>query len=154
MIGKYHLSVRNIDCDFSLSLNQKFTIIRGASGTGKSVFADLVGQFSLNKENSGVEILCEVPVLRLVSDDDGTWEDKLKTYKEAIFVVDEFDTCLYKREGSFAKQVMSSSAYFIIISRRALGSLAYGVDSIYEFVAKENKTGVSQVYTTVLQLSF
>lgn len=154
MIGKYHLRVRNKVCDFSLTLDRKYTLIQGDSGTGKSIFTDLVKQYSRYGADSGIELTCEISVVSLISDtgtwDTDTWKEKLNRYRDAIFVIDAFDPCIRECEAEFSELAENSQAYFIILSRKTFSALSYDTDSIYEFVSVANADREKQAYTVKL----
>lgn len=114
MKGKHTLRVMTKKVSFTLEIKRKYTILRGDSGTGKSTFANYIEQYNRYGNSSGVDVDCDVDVIRLLRDEDFNLEDK-------IIVIDEGDSVL--RRGDVTKLFEKSSCYFIIVTRRPLSSI-------------------------------
>lgn len=128
--------------DFVLTRN--ITIINDESATGKtSLIRDLhlykrqvvslkgSKKFSLESGGYKVELL-----------DDERWEDvynRYETYKDTIFIIDEYST--FTALNEFSEFVAKTGSYFIIITRRPLSNLAYSVNSVFALGFDED-TGV------------
>ena len=136
MKGKHTLRVMTKKVSFTLELKRKYTILRGDSGTGKSTFANYIEQYNRYGNSSGVDVDCDVDVVRLLRDEDFNLENK-------IIVIDEGDSVL--RRGDVTKLFEKSSCYFVVITRKAMGYLPYSYEEVYEFSSKE----LSRKYTEV-----
>lgn len=77
-------------------------------------------------DQSGVTIQCDCPCVAITDSD---WEAQLASFSNSIVFVDEGLKDIHTHD--FAAAVRGSSNYFVIITRRDLPSLPYGVNEIY-----------------------
>lgn len=115
MKGKHTLRVMTKKVSFTLELKRKYTILRGDSGTWKSTFANYIEQYNRYGNSSGIDIDCDVDVVRLLRDEDFNLGNK-------IIVIDEGDSVL--RRGDVTKLFEKSSCYFVVSTRRQLNFIA------------------------------
>ena len=143
MKGRYNIRIRNSICEFNLCIERNITVIRGDSGTGKTVFADIVQDYNEYGESSGISIetSSDIDIVRLTS------IDNINNYRKGstIFVVDEFDKLL-RNEDLFVKDTSELDCYFILITRKKLSSLPYSINSLYRFVVDGSMISLEKPY--------
>ena len=123
-IKKVRASNRFARYDFELKRN--ITIVRGDSGTGKSTLYNMIRDYTLNGEQSGVSITAPCNCIALSSD----WENRLKNTTGSIIFIDE-DYNKFLKTKEFAKAVQESDNYYVLFTREDLHELPYSVDEIY-----------------------
>ena len=126
MKGSYRIVVQNNIVQFKLQVNRNITIIRGDSATGKSTLVDMVRQYSLNGQDSGVNISCEKECTVLVG---VRWQSEIASIKNCIVFLDE--GLEFISEPAFAAAVQASDNYFVIATRETLFHLPYSVKEVY-----------------------
>lgn len=61
MEGQYHITVRNRRLLYELTVRKNITLIRGDSGTGKTLLVRMIQQASALGPSSGVSVVCQRP---------------------------------------------------------------------------------------------
>ncbi len=126
MKGSYQIVVQNNIVQFKLQVNRNITILRGDSATGKSTLVDMVRQYSLNGQSSGVNISCEKECTVLLG---VRWQSEIALIKNSIVFLDEgFD---FIADQTFAEAVQASDNYYVIVTRESLFHLPYSVKEVY-----------------------
>lgn len=100
--------------DYSFDIEDKFTIVRGDSATGKTTLYELFSLYSKNPLNvncSGYRNLDILPDLKNYNQ----YADVLTDETDTVYILDE-DHLLFTIPD-FERLLMSSDNYFIIISR-------------------------------------
>ena len=111
---------------FKLSINRKFTIIRGDSATGKTTLYQMI-EDAASSYMSGVTISCDVPVKPIPFNN---YVSELQNNKGMIYIADEdFEDILTK---DFAALLNKSDNCFILITRHSLPGIPYSYKEIYE----------------------
>lgn len=119
------LEIKGKRINYLLEIQDRITIIRGDSGTGKTTMAKIISQ-KLRGINNGFEINTSF-CLKEVLVDNIKYPDI--DYNN-LYILDEGSL---ETSNQFANFVNKSISHFIIISRDRLPNIMYGFESIYEF---------------------
>ena len=90
---------------------------------------------------------CERPCIVL---DAVLWEQSIRSVSQSIFFVDEGNA--FVTSEAFAKAVLASDNYFVIITRDALPNLPYSVEEIYGIRTSSKNAGLKQTYNELYHL--
>lgn len=134
MHGSYLIRVRNNRNSYSFTLRRNLTVLRGASGRGKTTLFEMIHEHNRFGKNSGVSISCDKSLFALVGDD---WESQIRKHPDTIIVIDEDSSFI--RSNDFAAAVRGSDNYFLLITRNYLTNLPISVDEIFEISGSKNK---------------
>lgn len=133
MTGEYTITVDSSRVYYEITVNRKYTFIRGESGTGKTRFINCleeVTNFYSIKCSPDIESV--VAISSLVTFDLVT---KNMTKGKHIFVIDE-KICEYfaenERNHEFKRRTEHMNGYFILITRHSYASIPYSVEAILE----------------------
>lgn len=122
-----HLKTKRLEYKFEVT--QKYSIIRGDSGTGKTSLLDVVNLYSLDKysvECPGYAKLAAIPT--------NAAPEYLKQYDNAVLFIDEDNVLLHTKK--IASIFRESHNYFVIITRTIkLDYLPISLDSIFDMKA-------------------
>lgn len=120
MYGRYDIIVETKRLRYELTVQRKYTVIRGNSGTGKSELYRTLSRAPFG----GVRVECAVKLLPL--DATSIMSDIPRKNKGGIIVIDEDDinTVGVSKLVSIMKE---SDNYFILITRRKLSELSVEV---------------------------
>lgn len=129
MRGRHTLSIISKRFEYNLTFNRNITIIRGDSGTGKTILCGLLAEYKREGENCAFKVRCSCK-LSLLSDDWEVAEVQLQKTKDALLFVDE--DANYLDSLAFVSAMMKSSCYFVIISRLSLKSIPFCYKEVYE----------------------
>ncbi len=112
--------------EYKITVEGKYTILKGDSGTGKSTFHELVSLMNNDAAavtNSGYQHVTAMP--------DNFEAFRLELYQDYIIVADE--SCSLFRRNDAASILKASQNYFIFITRKLkLGYLPVHTDSVLE----------------------
>lgn len=118
-----HLKTRR--CEYEFTITQKYNLLIGDSGTGKTELVNIVETYDL--DNSAVQ--CSG--YRLLKTDRRLSIDDLYTLKDYIIFLDESSPLLHRKDASTILE--NSKNYFIIISRDVtLGFKSVSLDCVYK----------------------
>ncbi len=127
MKGSYKVKVsRRRGTTFEFTVRRNITIVRGDSGTGKTILYDMVADYTRLGDNSGVTVQCERPCVALTDID---WRNQLAGIAGSIVFIDEGMEDLPTED--FARAVRDSDNYYVIFTRSELPCLPYSVNEIY-----------------------
>lgn len=129
---------------YSFSINSKYTVVQGKSGTGKTTLIQLLNQHYLNRVNrvyntiqiSGIYTFIPIPNDIVLGD----ISKRLKTIVEynnvevekVVFFADE---TLGGINSKKLQDAMTETSYhFLIVTRSPLGNVPYGIEDVYEIV--------------------
>lgn len=126
---------------YDFELRRNITIIQGDSATGKTTLVDMLREYMLNVEDSGISLNCDAPI-RIV--EGNTWKEQLGFAENTIVFIDEGNKFISSKE--FANFVNGSSNYYVIITRQSLDMLPYSVDEIYGIKSSGKYGGLEPVY--------
>ena len=125
MLGRHEIRIGSKNYSFHLMVERKFTVLMGESGIGKSVFVDMV------ENQEYYDFYCDVPVIGMQKRF-GKWGDSneyLNGMSGCIMVVDEDFDGLHS--DGFARMMMTSDNYFVLVSRDPFSNIPYSYTSIY-----------------------
>ena len=127
MKGSYKVKVsRRRGTTFEFTVRRNITIVRGDSGTGKTILYDMVADYTRLGDNSGVTVQCERPCVALTDID---WRNQLAGIAGSIVFIDEGMEDLPTED--FPRAVRDSDNYYVIFTRSELPCLPYSVNEIY-----------------------
>lgn len=126
MKGKHKIIVKNRVLHYEFEIKRNITIIQGNSATGKTTLLELLRQYMNLGEDSGIDVICDVPC-RIVEGID--WKIIISNLSENIIFIDEGNKFIFSEE--FASIVKKSDNYFVLITRENLYNLPYSIDEIY-----------------------
>ena len=145
MVGKYKLRVENKKVRYDFTLDHKFTVVRGNSGTGKTYLRDII-------QEVGTKITCSTRIVAL-NKSKLDYPSQLASITGVIFIVDE-DVEGYTSD-TFASLIQDSDNYFILFCRDKLSNLPISIDSIYELVSETYYNNINVPFTvTTLSSSY
>ena len=141
MKGTYTIQIRSKRIVFTLDIQRNITIIRGDSATGKTTFIEMLQNYERLGKQSGVTVQSEKE-LHVLTDYD--WEDRLPRISNSIIFVDEGNRFVSSIE--FARAIVGSDNYYVLITRENLYQLPYSVDAVLKL-----KTTTSRFRTTYVK---
>lgn len=141
MKGTYTIRIRSNRIVFTLDIQRNITIIRGDSATGKTTFIEMLQSYERLGRQSGVTVQSEKECHVLTDFD---WEDRLPRIGNGIVFVDEGNRFVSSPE--FARAIMGSDNYYVLITRENLYQLPYSVDAVLKL-----KTTTSRFRTTYVK---
>lgn len=147
MKGKHHIIVENRKLRYEFDIKRNITVIRGDSATGKTTLIEMLTQYQIYGDDSGVNIVSDCPLIVANNSD---WEFRVKNSPGAIIFMDEGNSAVVTEQ--FAKCVKSADAYFVLITRDKLANLPYSIDEIYGIRTSEKYAGLKQVYHELYNL--
>lgn len=130
MVGKYLVRVSNARQSVEFEVQRKFTILRGDSGTGKSLLFSMVWNKTHDVDKS-IHIDSKVPLVAIQGN------EPISTTRKCIVIIDELTLNMYKSKDnmkSFINRVRHAEAYFILISRYDFSAIPYSILEIYELL--------------------
>lgn len=147
MTGKHKIIVKNNRLYFELEIEEKITIIRGDSATGKTTLIDMIWQARHYEDSSGIELISEVPCKVLYRDN---WKWSVEEAADTIFFIDDGNVFVTTEE--FADAVKRSDSYFVIVIRENLYHLPYSTDEIYGLRCSGRYRDTKRMYQQMYRL--
>lgn len=141
MKGSYVIQIRNNRLSVTLEIQRNITVIQGDSATGKTTFIEMLQNYERFGKQSGIRIESKKKCHVLTDVD---WEDRLPKIKDAIVFVDEGNRFVTSKD--FAKAIMGTGNYYVLITRENLYQLPYSVNAILKL-----KTTTSRFKTTYVK---
>lgn len=126
MTGKHKIIVKNNRLYYELEIEEKITIIRGDSATGKTTLIDMIWQAQHYGDSSGIDLISEVPCRALTGEN---WKLFVENAADTIFFIEDGNAFITTEE--FADAVKRSGSYFVLATRENLPHLPYSTDEIY-----------------------
>lgn len=126
MTGKHKIIVKNNRLYYELEIEEKITIIRGDSATGKTTLIDMIWQAQHYGDSSGIDLISEVPCRALSGEN---WKLFVENAADTIFFIDDGNAFVTTEE--FAEAVERSTNYFVLVARENLHHLPYSDNEIY-----------------------
>ena len=150
MTGKYDIELYNATVHYFLTVKRNITVLQGNSASGKSELVRLLMDFGRSGESSGITLICEKPCTVLTAED---WELRLAHMSGRIIFID--DGSSFVRTEEFARAIMGSDNYFVIINRDSLYELPYSIHEIYGLREADHSRykNAEQVYNEMYQIS-
>lgn len=121
-----NIEVKSPIVNYNITINRKFTYIRGDSATGKT---ELVGILLQGPRDSHISIKSDKKLFVL---NDLSWEDIILNLNDHVIFIDE-DFVAYNTK-EFAKAVKESDNYFVIINRASNEHIPYSYEEVYSFI--------------------
>lgn len=128
------------DIQFKITINRKFTLIRGDSATGKSTLFQMVSDARTSVQ-AGINIACDVPVVAL---HETGYKYELSNENGKIYIIDEDFSPVKTKE--FAALALKSDNCFIIITRESLPSIPYSYKEIYKIKTSGKYHSLERIY--------
>lgn len=141
MKGTYTIQIRSNRIVFTLEIQRNITVIRGDSATGKTTFIEMLQAYERLGKQSGVTLQSKKECHVLTDYD---WEDRLPRINNSIVFVDEGNK--FVSSPAFARAIMGSDNYYVLITRENLYQLPYSVEAVLKL-----KTTTSKFRTTYVK---
>ena len=129
-----------------LTLNGKYTILTGLSGTGKTLLASRLRQIAValmrNTDYNGPS-----PIYVFENTMSGTSLRGAMNSTGALIVIDEESD--FVCDDSFRKQIVESPNYFLFITRDGLEGIPYGVNDVFILEGELDNLRMVPAYHTV-----
>lgn len=147
MVGEYSVTVTTKKDVINFSLRRKYTLLRGDSGTGKSILFFYLRMKEMRKDYP-VKVDSKIPVVTIQG------KESFTKLGKCIIVMDE-DTIEYYKSldnlKTFKKLSETMDSYFLLISRLDIPSLPYSVLEVFSLTSIGVRGKVThdfkQVYT-------
>jgi replication-associated recombination protein RarA len=112
---------------YAMVLRRKITLLQGDSGTGKTT----INRLLLQAETSSQAVRIQSPIAVVRASMRHWFEDVISPDEEVIFIDENMP---FIKTEQFARAVMLSKSWFLIVSRDALPMLPYSYKEIYSLV--------------------
>lgn len=147
MKGKHKIIVKNRVLHYEFEIKRNITIIQGNSATGKTTLFELLRQHMNLGEDSGIEVICDVPC-RVVDGID--WKMIISNLSGNIIFIDEGNKFIFSED--FASVVKKSDNYFVLITRENIYNLPYSVDEIYGMRSSGKYQNTKRIYQQLYRI--
>lgn len=141
MKGLYEISIQNNKVKYEFVIRRNITIIQGDSATGKTTLVDMIREYQLNGQDSGISLSCKRKCVVLEGND---WEQNLSLYNDCIIFIDEGNKFISSK--NFSSCAKKSTNYYVIVTREGLENLPYSVDEIYGIHTSGKYADLKQIY--------
>lgn len=134
MVGKYDVTVTTRRDVVKFTVKRKYTILRGDSGTGKSLLFDIVRQKNLRPELPNIKISSDIPVVTV------SGRESYTDLGKSIVIIDEDTLEKFKEMDGmkgFAEGTKTCDSYFILISRFSMSAIPYSALEIYNLESEK-----------------
>jgi hypothetical protein len=148
MSGIHHIAFENRRVRFDLTISEKFTIIRGDSGTGKSTMISMIRAFEALGDGSGISLESSQPCTVLESP---RWKGILASVHESIVFIDT--GAPFVTETEFAAAAEHSSDCFVIVTRERLGNLPQDSTGIYGLRRSQSRPETGKACNEMYRIS-
>ena len=128
MKGKHRIIIEAERLKYEFEIKRNITVIQGDSATGKTTLVDLIQTYGRYGEESGINISSDVPCVAF-SGDASLWKAAIGSYENSIVFFDEDYSFIFSKD--FAKEIQTTSNYYVIITRQPLYNLPYSTKEIY-----------------------
>lgn len=149
MKGNVRVVVSTKKLRYELNLRRNITIIQGNSATGKTTLIQILSDYLAERTGPGTEVVCDRKCVVLTGDTEGAIV-RLNALSEAVVFADEQEKFIYTE--TFAKAVMKSDCYFVLIVRDGLHMLPYSVNEIYCLKNSGYYQNTRQIYNSMHQI--
>lgn len=148
MRGSFYFKIHNKRLSYNIVLQRSITIIKGDSGTGKTVMLNMISDYIDQGRNSGVHISTNASSFRVLKNST-EWVSDLKSHENTIYFADEDVSYIITK--AFADLLFKTGSYLVFISRSGrTGYLSYSISDIYYFKCKKaNDKYANSLYHTV-----
>ena len=122
MHGRYTVTIKNKYVKYEFTVERKYTIVRGNSGSGKSYLSEIL-------RNPYTQVFCDAPIYTLTSLNSRV----LQAYEDSILIIDE-DRNLDTEE--IASAMKHSSNYYVLCTHKDLKMIPYSISEIYTITSR------------------
>lgn len=133
-MSRHHIEVSNRLVHYCLDLEEKVTVLKGNSATGKTELIRLITDYNQCGQSSGVTVLSDWKCSVLTGEN---WQMMLKHMHQRIMFADQKNTFLTSR--AFADAVRDSDNDFVLICRDPLYLKTRHVYGLKESETHEDK---------------
>ena len=138
MKGSYRVIVENNRLRYDFVIERNITVIKDYSGTGKST---LIRMLEDSEKRGSTAVKCERRCVAFSRVND-FWEENLPRYSNTILFFDEKCDCIMTKE--FSKIVENSNCYFVLVTRRSIGTLPYSIQSVFRITEMNRYTNLKR----------
>ncbi len=142
MTGAYEIIVKNKRLTTRLEIDRNISVIRGDSATGKTTLIQMIRDYYLNGNSSGVEIICAKKCVVILNE--RNWQEELSQIDDSIVFFDEDSKYIITKE--FASAIKHTNNYYVLITRDDLAQLPYSVNAIYGLRVQQKYSETHKVY--------
>ena len=126
MKKEYYVEVYNSNLKYILTLNTKYTIVKGSSGTGKTTLFNMIKASDINKIESDLEVSALDSVGDLIK--------KESRGIDHIYVIDDVSSILLKKNRDRLIAILKTSeCYFLIMTRKRIHGITDVAEAVYTF---------------------
>lgn len=147
MKGSLRVIVQNKRIKYDFSIRRNITIIKGDSATGKTSLIEMIRDYYLQGEESGVELFC---AKQCVVVEGNMWKEQISHIRQSIVFIDEGNHFMSSVE--FAKYIQGTDNYYVLVTREGLSALPYSVEEIYGIRTSEKYGGFTQTYNELYRI--
>ena len=126
MKGRHTLRIQSAHLRYDMVFTRNLTVIQGDSATGKTTLVDMIQEYLLNGQDTGITLACDCPC-RVIAGN--TWREQLAGIQDSLVFIDEGNR--FVSSADFAEAIHGSGNYYVIVTREALYNLPYSVTEIY-----------------------
>lgn len=149
MKGRIKIVISTKKLRYELNLRRNITIIQGDSASGKTTLIQIISDYLSGRTGPGTEVICDRKCVVLSGDTESVLT-QLNLLANAVVFVDEQEKFLHSK--AFAKAVLTSDCYFVLITRDGLNMLPYSVNEIYYLKNSGYYQNTRQVYNSMHQV--
>lgn len=120
MLGEVKFTVKSRRVSYEITVDEKLSIIRGDSGTGKT-------SLSLLLDNKEASVSCKYKVVHYTPT---MWSEDLAFKDNQIYLFDE--DCGFITSKEFATSIFKVNSYFIFITRKNIYNMSISINSVYK----------------------
>lgn len=147
MTGSYHVMVQNNRVTFEFDIRRNITIVRGDSGTGKTVLMTLLSAYERLGDGSGVTVSC---ARKCVTMNNANWEAVVTRNNSCIVFADADASIIATTQ--FARATRQTDNYYVIITRECLTNLPHSDEEIYGIHVSKEYITLRKTYNTFYRL--
>lgn len=134
MNGDVYITLSTPKIVYKMHFDRNISIIRGDSGTGKSLLCELIslalaGDETVTLSTNGPK--CIVMPLNTSDPTSKSWKDIISDSTDSVIFVDEMCDCFHANE--FYTSIQYTSNYFVLLTRRDYSNISYSPKAIFEF---------------------
>lgn len=148
MRGKFTFKINTKSLEYNFSLKRNITVIKDDSGTGKSTLLGILDNYLKFPRNDVIKVFSDVPFLVCL---DGQFDlvryrlDSEEYSQGAVIFIEENSNLFNNKD--FAKFIMNSGYYFVLVSREPVYLLPYSTKEIYKLESYYSTIDSKQYYT-------
>ena len=147
MKGNVSITIQNNRTKYEFIIRRNLTIIRGDSATGKTTLIDMIRDYNMLGEESGIELSCDRPCIVI---EGNRWKEQLFGIEKSIVFIDEGNR--FTTSTDFAETIKKTDNYYVIVTREGLPNLPYSVEEIYGIRSKGKYGGLRQIYHEIFRI--